>query len=102
MYVCLCKQVTDRDIRSAVRDGASCMRDLNQRMGVGTVALGLQSTQDAAGVLPETRTAIALSQEIDEGTSLSFEVAMDDDYSTADGGTGESATSFTAQLAVEF
>jgi bacterioferritin-associated ferredoxin len=35
MIVCVCKAVSDRQIRSAVKDGASCMRDLNRELGVG-------------------------------------------------------------------
>lgn len=34
MYVCLCRAVTDRDIRTEVRAGACCMRDLQQRLGI--------------------------------------------------------------------
>lgn len=37
MYVCLCQQVTDRDIRDAVVDeGARSMRDLQCRLGVAS------------------------------------------------------------------
>lgn len=37
MYVCLCKQVTDGDIRAAVEtEGASSMRDLRRQLGVAT------------------------------------------------------------------
>lgn len=37
MYVCLCNQVTDRDIRDAVaNEGACCMRDLQRRLGVAS------------------------------------------------------------------
>lgn len=35
MYVCLCQQVTDHEIRDAVVDeGARSMRDLQRRLGV--------------------------------------------------------------------
>jgi len=35
MYVCLCKGVTDTDIRDAAREGRVCrMRDLQYRLGV--------------------------------------------------------------------
>jgi bacterioferritin-associated ferredoxin len=34
MYVCLCRGVTDRQIREAVAQGASSMRALRQRLGV--------------------------------------------------------------------
>jgi bacterioferritin-associated ferredoxin len=36
MIVCICKAVSDRHIRAAVRDGATCMRDLRRELGVGT------------------------------------------------------------------
>jgi bacterioferritin-associated ferredoxin len=35
MIVCVCKAVSDRHIRAAVKDGASCMRDLARELGVG-------------------------------------------------------------------
>ncbi|KZE33220.1 bacterioferritin-associated ferredoxin [Crenobacter luteus] len=34
MYVCLCNAVTDRQIRQAVEQGATRMRDLNLELGV--------------------------------------------------------------------
>lgn len=40
--------------------------------------------------------------DIMKNTALAFELASDDDYSVADGGTGESASAVTAQLAVAF
>lgn len=36
MYVCICRQVTDRDIRQAVAQGASRMRDLREQLGVSS------------------------------------------------------------------
>lgn len=33
MYVCLCKGVTDRAIRQAVRNGAGSMKDLRRELG---------------------------------------------------------------------
>jgi bacterioferritin-associated ferredoxin len=33
MYVCICKGITDHQIRNAVREGASSMRDLRVRLG---------------------------------------------------------------------
>lgn len=35
MYVCICKPVTDRQIRRAIDEGACCMRDLRDTLGVG-------------------------------------------------------------------
>lgn len=37
MYVCICQQVTDRDIREAVAsEGARSMRDLQRQLGVAS------------------------------------------------------------------
>ncbi len=36
MYVCLCNNVTDRDIRKAVRSGCRRLEDLSAELGVAT------------------------------------------------------------------
>ena len=36
MYVCICRAVTDNQIRQEVSQGASTMREVGQRLGVGT------------------------------------------------------------------
>ena len=36
MYVCLCKGITDTQIRAAVRDGASSMQELRNTLGVAS------------------------------------------------------------------
>ena len=36
MYVCICNNVTEKDIKRAVRDGAYSMPCLRQRLGVST------------------------------------------------------------------
>jgi bacterioferritin-associated ferredoxin len=36
MYVCICKQVTDRAIKESVRNGASCLSDVQQKLGVAS------------------------------------------------------------------
>ena len=33
MYVCLCRGITDRQVRQAVADGASSVRDVNEMLG---------------------------------------------------------------------
>ena len=33
MYICICKAVTDHDIRSAVRNGTSTIRGLRNQLG---------------------------------------------------------------------
>lgn len=34
MYVCVCRGITDRQIRAAIESGARTMRDLRQKLGV--------------------------------------------------------------------
>jgi bacterioferritin-associated ferredoxin len=36
MIVCVCKAVSDRHIKAAVKGGAACMRDITRELGVGT------------------------------------------------------------------
>lgn len=68
-----------------------------------TVALGFQGTDEALNLgLPKTTTLIALGMGIRENTTFSLEWRSDKDYDISDGGTGESADTITAQLAVEF
>lgn len=36
MYVCLCKQVTDSQIRAAIEDGASSLSEVRNTLGVAS------------------------------------------------------------------
>ena len=36
MYVCVCKAVTERQIRDAVRDGATALKDVRRKLGVSS------------------------------------------------------------------
>jgi len=36
MYVCICRQITDNQIRDLCRDGASNMTDLRAKLGVAS------------------------------------------------------------------
>jgi bacterioferritin-associated ferredoxin len=36
MYVCLCKGITDSQIRAAIQDGASSFRDVRNSLGVAS------------------------------------------------------------------
>jgi len=36
MYVCICKGITDTQIRAAVEDGASSVRDVRKSLGVAS------------------------------------------------------------------
>lgn len=35
MYVCVCKAVTERQVRQAVNNGAQSLKDLRRELGVG-------------------------------------------------------------------
>jgi len=52
MIVCVCKAVSDRHIRAAVKDGATHLRDLTRDLGVGTCC---------GKCLPEAKSALARS-----------------------------------------
>jgi hypothetical protein len=68
-----------------------------------TLAAAYQKTAEALFIgLPETVISASVAYEVMEGATLSAEYATMEDYATSDGGTGESANSFTMQLAVEF
>jgi bacterioferritin-associated ferredoxin len=55
MIVCVCKAVSDRQIRSAVRDGATSLRDLTRDLGVGTCC---------GKCLPEAKSALTASLKV--------------------------------------
>lgn len=68
-----------------------------------TLAVGYQGTRESLALdLPSQRFLATLSTELNSNISLSFEWAYDKDYGTSDGGTGESANTFAAQLAAGF
>ncbi len=67
-----------------------------------TIALAYQGTEDLAGTLPESRILGTLALGIFNSTTLAFEYAHDEDFDEADGGTNESADSFTGQLSYQF
>ncbi|HWJ34331.1 MAG TPA: (2Fe-2S)-binding protein [Steroidobacteraceae bacterium] len=49
MIICVCNAVSDRHIRAAVNDGASCMRDIARGLRVGTCC---------GKCVPEAKTAL--------------------------------------------
>ncbi len=68
-----------------------------------TAALGYQGTDEALGLeLPERRLLAGLSVGVAEQVGLGVELSHDNDYGTADGGTGKSARTVTVQLGAEF
>ena len=52
MYVCLCQNVTDGQIRNEVHRGAGSLQDLRDRLGVATCCG--RCARCARGVLKET------------------------------------------------
>jgi len=68
-----------------------------------TFAVAYQSTDEALALgLAESRTSAVLAVDVMENTALALEISQDKDYEVADGGTGETARTITAQLAIEF
>ncbi len=68
-----------------------------------TFAVGYQGSDEAVNVgLAENRFITALSVGIFKNTTLTAEYFRDEDYSTAEGGTGNDADTATLRLAVEF
>ncbi len=65
-------------------------------------AIGYQSTDEMAGVLPETRILGSVGTNFTENLSGALEISFDEDYSLADGGTDEDAQTITAQVALSF
>lgn len=66
-------------------------------------AVGYQGTAEALALeLPYARYMGAVSMVLFEGTSLTLEYFHDSDYDEDEGGSGEDADVFTAQLAYEF
>ena len=65
--------------------------------------IGYQGSRESVALgLPESRVLAALSVEVVPHAALSVEYAHDEDYGVAEGGSGESADTVLAQLAVEF
>ena len=68
-----------------------------------TLAAAYQTTSETLFLgMPETVTSVAYSSELMPGVGMGIEYAVADDYEIVDGGSGESATTVTIQLAVEF
>lgn len=76
--------------------------ELAYEFDAGIIAIGHQTTDELAGVLPESRHMFGYTMSVLESATLKFEYMIANDYSAADGGTDESGGMFTTQLAVEF
>jgi len=60
MIICVCKAVSERQIRSAVKGGATSLRELSRDLGVGTCC---------GTCVPEAKAALAASLELREDTA---------------------------------
>jgi len=68
-----------------------------------TLALGYQGTDEAVAMeLPAERYSGSLTMEVYRNTTLAFEYALEEDYATSDGGTGEDAHRAALQLGFQF
>ncbi len=67
-----------------------------------TLSAALQSSDGAAGLLPETRFSIGYMRPIFEILTLNTELYFDSDYSVADGGSDESGTGLLVDIAAVF
>ncbi|WP_376707944.1 bacterioferritin-associated ferredoxin [Kangiella sp. TOML190] len=65
MYVCLCKAVTDKQIRQAAQSGCNTMRCLNNELGVATQCG--KCAKDARQILRDFR---------QEQAALNFDLAV--------------------------
>ena len=52
MYVCICKGITDQQIRDTVCDGACSLKEVSRQLGVGTCCG--KCSQCARSVIEET------------------------------------------------
>ena len=55
MIICVCKAVSDRHIRSAIKGGATSLRELSRDLGVGTCC---------GKCVPEAKAALSASLEL--------------------------------------
>lgn len=99
---------TDLQFNGAKASPSASNIEIAYTMGDITVAVAQQSTADldpAPGALlplPETRNMLSVSTTVSGDAALAVEFSNASDYEIADGGTGESGSTVTAQLAVEF
>ena len=66
------------------------------------IAMAFQNSVDMGGYLPESRMLFGMSYQIDEAMSFAFEFANDTDYSKGSGGSGDTSSTTTFQLATQF
>jgi hypothetical protein len=71
-------------------------------IGDWTLAAAFQATDGAAALLPEQRISVGGGTDIYENVTLTVEYWLDEDYDISEGGSGEDANNFVAQIAVTF
>ncbi len=95
----------------AYRDGGAQPMAWNIEAGYGfelwereaSFSVGHQRSDEAVALgLPESVTLATLSVAMVEHVAVNFEFAVADDYSKSEGGSGDSGSAFTMQLAAEF
>ena len=102
-YISALDDFAASDLANGAAKPSAMNLEAGYSLGDAVIAIAYQASREAVDLgLPETRIMLGYSMDIMKDTSLSFEVASDSDYDLADNGTGETATSITAQLAVEF
>ena len=60
MLVCICNRISDRDIRSAIHEGASGFSDVKTELGIGNCCG--QCVPFAKGVVEETISQLQISK----------------------------------------
>lgn len=60
MYVCICKALTERDVRSAVAEGCNSVRELKHKLGLGSECGRCASC--AHGMLQSVRGAMVANE----------------------------------------
>ena len=88
---------------------ATANLEIGFRTGKSIFSAAFQSSTEAVNLgLPESRLLLSYTMKVKQdksltrGYSFAFELASDTDYSLADGGTGNKASTLTAQLAFTF
>ncbi len=73
MYVCICKGITDTQIRAAVEDGASSMRDVRNTLGVASQCgkCGILTREIVRESLDDQAASQQLFQGINDDSGLS-------------------------------
>jgi len=74
MYICICNQVTDKQIKAAIDKGARSMRDLRSKLGVASQCG--QCGQCAKAILKEHMTCATASLQRPRQTTSSTPADM--------------------------